>query len=111
MKNSLKRTMNPLIFQEKDAQVNDDSIGVKAVQVRLRSAALLEKGVQLGMHYEYTQCGKTKNLLSPKSISSNQLCKNFFSKNVAFTNFCQKRVRVNFCNFHNVDQGVGLTHS
>ena len=26
--------------EEKDAQVNDDSIGVKAVQVRLRSAAV-----------------------------------------------------------------------
>ena len=37
-----------------------------------------------------TQCGKTKNLVSPKNISSNQLFSNFFSKNATFTKFLPK---------------------
>ena len=35
-------------------------------------------------------------------ISSNQLLSNIFSKNVNFTKFLQKRVTVNFRNFHTV---------
>ena len=35
-------------------------------------------------------CGKMKNLLSLKKISSNQLFSNFFSKTVTFTKFLQK---------------------
>ena len=38
---------------------------------------------------EIAQCGKMKNLVSPKNISSNQLFSNFF-KNVTFTNFLPK---------------------
>ena len=37
-----------------------------------------------------SQCGKTRNSLSPKNISSNQLFSNFLSKNVAFTKFLPK---------------------
>ena len=36
------------------------------------------------------QCGKMKNLLSLKRISSNQLFSNFFSKTAAFTKFLPK---------------------
>ena len=34
----------------------------------------------------------------------NQIFSNFFSKTVAFTNFCQKSVRVYFHNFHTVNK-------
>ena len=53
----------------------------------------------------FAQCGKMKNLLSSKNISSNQPFSNFFSKNIAFTNFCQKSVRVNF-RFHHASHCV-----
>ena len=39
---------------------------------------------------EIAQCGKMKNLVSPKNISSNQLFSNFYSKNVTFTKFLPK---------------------
>ena len=41
--------------------------------------------------FHTAQCGKMKNLLSPKNISSNQLFSNFFSKNGAFTKFLPKK--------------------
>ena len=43
-----------------------------------------------------TQCGKMKNLLPPKNISSNQLFSKFFSKNVAFTKFLPKKCESKF---------------
>ena len=48
-----------------------------------------------------SQRGKIKNLVYLINISSNQLCSNFFSKNVTFTKFLQKSWRVKFrTNFH-----------
>ena len=45
---------------------------------------------------ERSQCGKMKNLLSQKKISSNQLFSTFFSKTVNFTKFlpieCDSRI-------------------
>ena len=38
-----------------------------------------------------THCGKMKNLLSPKNISSNQLFSNFISKTVVLTKFLPKK--------------------
>ena len=38
----------------------------------------------------WTQCGKRKNLVSPKNISWNQLFSNFYSKNVTFKTFLPK---------------------
>ena len=41
----------------------------------------------------HSDCGKPRNLLiSPKNISWNQLFRNFFSKNVAFTKFVWKKI-------------------
>ena len=40
---------------------------------------------------EIAQCGKMKNLVSPKNISSNQLFSNFYSKNVTFTRFLREK--------------------
>ena len=54
------------------------------------------------------QCGKMKNVLSLKKISSNQLFSNFFSKPLLSQNFCQKSVIVNFRNFHS--RGRDLNH-
>ena len=50
-----------------------------------------------------TQCGKMKNLLSPKKIfrQINYLVISLV-KALLSRNFCQKSVRVNFCNFHTV---------
>ena len=42
---------------------------------------------------EIAQCGKMKNLVSPKNISSNQLFSNFYSKKVSFTKFLPKNFR------------------
>ena len=50
-------------------------------------------------NFHSVQCGKMKNLVSPKNISSNQLFSNLFSKNVAFTKFLSKK-----CDFHIVAQ-------
>ena len=54
------------------------------------------------------QCGKTRNSLSPKKISSNQLFNNSFNlvKPLLSRNFCQKCVRENFRNFHTVHSEV-----
>ena len=46
-----------------------------------------------------TQCEKTRNSLSQKNISSNQLFSNLFSKTVTFTKFLPKMC---LCNFHTV---------
>ena len=47
-------------------------------------------------HDSLSQCGKMKNILSPKNISSNQLFSNFFGKNVAFTKFLPKKSESKF---------------
>ena len=44
----------------------------------------------LFFHTVTAQCGKMKNLVSPKNISSNQLFSDFFSKNVTFKKFLAK---------------------
>ena len=44
-----------------------------------------------------------RKFLENVDISSNQLFSNFFSKTLVSRNFCQKRVRVNFCNYHTVE--------
>ena len=41
-------------------------------------------------HCTVSQCGKMKNLVSPKNISSNQLFSIFYSKNITFTKFLPK---------------------
>ena len=62
-----------------------------------------------------TQCGKTRNSLSLKKLSSNQLFSNFFSKTIAFTKFLRKKcereflqfphcVKVNFRDFQTVEK-------
>ena len=49
-----------------------------------------------------TQCGKVKNLVSPKNISSNQLFVISLLKTLLSRNICQKCVRLNRSNFHTV---------
>ena len=50
-----------------------------------------------------TQCGKVKNLLSTKQyFVKSPTFNNVFCKNVAFTKYLPKNVRVNFRNFHTV---------
>ena len=44
----------------------------------------------LFFHTVTAQCGKMKNLVSPKNISSNQLFSIFYSKNITFTKFLPK---------------------
>ena len=54
------------------------------------------------------QCGKTKNLVSPKNISSNQLFSKFFSRNVTFTKFLPKMCETKSQQFPNC--GTSTTH-
>ena len=51
----------------------------------------------------YHSVEKREILSHQKNISWNQLFSNYFSKNVAFTEFSKKSARVNFCNFHTVE--------
>ena len=44
-------------------------------------------------------CGKTRNLLSLKNVSSNQLFSDFFSKFVVFTKFLPKKRESKFLLF------------
>ena len=50
----------------------------------------LKKKVTKSCEFNLGQCGKIKDLLFRKKISSNQLFSNFFSKNVIFTKFLPK---------------------
>ena len=56
----------------------------------------------------HKQCGKTRHSLTQVIFSSNQLFSNLFSKTITFTNFFEKNVRENFCNFRTVKR-VNLT--
>ena len=51
-----------------------------------------------------TNCGKMKNLLLPKSFSVKLTLVIYLVNASLSRNFCQKSVRVNFCNFHTVIQ-------
>ena len=49
-----------------------------------------------------TQCGKMKNLLSPKKIRQTNSLVFSLVKTLLSRNFCQRSVTVNFRNFHTV---------
>ena len=51
------------------------------------------------------QCGKTRNSLSPKKNSSNQLYSNFFNKTITFTKILQKSERCVCFLAHNAQCG------
>ena len=51
-----------------------------------------------------SQCGKTRNSLSPKNISWNQLFSNFFKKPIIFTKFLSKKLQSKFLDIHTVSQ-------
>ena len=53
-----------------------------------------------------SQYGKTRNALSLKKISSNQLFSNFFSKTIAFTKFLRKKCEREFLQFPHCDHNI-----
>ena len=61
-----------------------------APQDRIINSMVKYDQVQIFCNSSSSKCGKLKNLLSPKNISSNQLFSKFFSRNVTFTKFLPK---------------------
>ena len=54
-------------------------------------------------NFHIVQCGKTRNSLSLKKISSNQLFSKFFGKTIAFTRFLLKKCEREFLQFPHCD--------
>ena len=88
------------IFMEKSTFFRQIDVFAKEVTTELISRIFQAWLRFMLLLHKYIQCGRTRNSLSRKFFSSNQLLSNFFSKTIAFTKFFRKSVRENFCNFH-----------
>jgi len=108
-KKECRKTRNSLLTEKKSSNQLFSNFFCKSITFTKFLRKKCEREILQFLHCgEAIQCTVWKNekfTLTEKNISPNQLFSNFHSKMLLSRNFCQKRVRVNFRNFHSAQCG------